>query len=161
MAGITMILTISGFVFAQQTQRLPVTVHLPTSAAIDVARLLARDLGYPIDKYPKRYFFDQVTGGDGKPLTFGYVAISFWSGAQPINHFEINESTGQIVDDVACEVFDFPNLKPFQHEQQGLSGARPETIEELLGDGRFPCEKLTIVNRPVVPNAKPASGEQK
>jgi hypothetical protein len=161
-AGVTMILIIpSALIFAQQTQRLPVTVHLPTSVAIDVARLLARDLGYPIDKYPKRYFFDQVNGDDGKALVLGYANILFWGGGHPIDGFQINESTGQIVGTLSCEVFDFPNLKSFQHEQQALSGVRSKTTQELLDEGKIPCERLTLVNRPVVPNAKPASDRKK
>jgi len=139
--------------FMQPQQSLPITVHLPTSEAIDVARQLARDLGYPLDQHPKVYFFDQLTGEDGKPSFAGYVSIGFYGDGHPIYHFEINESTGQVVDSVTCKVFDFPNLRAFQQAQQKLSGSLPRTGRQLIDE--IGCDKLTVVEKRVIPNAKP------
>jgi hypothetical protein len=108
-----MLTTILGFLFFFQPQP-PRSVHLPTSDAIDVARKVARDLGYPINRYPNLFFFDVPTTEGGKPLIAGYTSISFWSKTQPINHFDINDRTGQVVDATICAVFDFPDLRAFQ-----------------------------------------------
>jgi hypothetical protein len=148
-----MLTTILGFLFFFVPQPLQ-AVHFPTSDAIDVARKVARDLGYPIDRDPNLYFFDVVRTEGGKPLIAGYTAISFWSSAHPIQHFEINEQTGQVVDDTSCEVFDFPDLRAFQRARQRLTGSRPSTIEELAN--QVGCDKLTVIRKPVVPSAKSA-----
>jgi hypothetical protein len=141
--------TILAFLLLFQQQRTPPTVHLPTSDAIDVARQLARDLGFPIDRYRKLYFFDVLTAEGGKPWFAGYTSIGFYGNGQPINHFEINERTGQVVDSTTCQVFDFPDLRVFQIGQQQLSGSRPRTTKELMEE--IGCDELTVVRRPVVP----------
>ncbi len=151
--SLTMLTTILGLLFFFQSQP-PQAVHFPTSDAIDVARKVARDLGYPIDRNRNLYFFDVVKTEGGKPLIAGYTAVSFWSSAHPIQHFEINERTGQVVDDTSCEVFDFPDLRTFQRARQQLTGARPSTIAELANE--VGCDALTVVRKPVVPSAKSA-----
>ncbi len=128
-----------------QQQSFSAEVHLPTSDAIDVARKLARDLGFPIDRYPKLYFFDMLP-----PSFAGYVSITFYGNGHPLNHFEINEKTGQVVDNVICQMFDFPDLRVFQRTQQRLSGARAKTTGELMDE--IGCDKLTLVQNPVMPS---------
>jgi hypothetical protein len=139
--------------FLEPQRSLPITVHLPTSEAIDVARQLARDLGYPLDRHPSLYFFDQLTGEGGKPSFAGYVSIGFYGGGHPISHFEINEATGQVVDSVTCKLFEFPGLRAFQQAQQKLSGSPPRTSKQLMDE--IGCDKLIVVGKRVVPNAKP------
>ncbi len=151
--SISMVTTILGLSFFFQPQP-PQAVHFPTSDAIDVARSVARDLGYPIDRYRNLYFFDVVTAEGGKPLIAGYTAISFWSAAHPLQHFKINERTGQVVDDTSCEVFDFPDLKVLERARQRLTGSRPSTTEELANE--IGCDKLTVIRKPVVPSTKSA-----
>jgi hypothetical protein len=143
---------IAVFLFFQQQQSPPDAVHLPTSVAIDVARKLARDLGYPLDRYPKLYFFDAPTTKDGKSWFPGYVSIGFFGNGHPIYHFDINEKTGQIVDSTICKVFDFQDLGVFQRAQQQLSGSRPRTTEELMDE--IGCDQITVVRKPDVPSTK-------
>jgi len=121
-----------------------------------VARKLARDLAYPIDRYPKLYYFDMLTKEDGKPWFPGYVSIVFFGNDHPIHSFDINEQTGQIVDSLICQVFEFPDLKAFQREHQKLSGSRPRTTDELMDE--IHCDQLTVVRKPVVP--KPTKATQ-
>jgi hypothetical protein len=142
--------------FFQQPQP-PAAVHMPTSEAIDVTRKLARDLGYPIDRYAKVYFFDELAAEGGTPLYPGYISIGFYGNGQPINHFAINEKTGQIVDSTVCETFDFPDLRVFQRAQQHMSGSRPRTTEELMDD--IGCDRLPVVRRPVTYNRRPTVGK--
>jgi hypothetical protein len=151
--SLNMLTTILGFLLFFQPLP-PQAVHFPTSDAIDIARKVARDLAYPIDRYPNLYFFDVVTTEGGKPLIAGYTAISFWSAAHPMQHFEINERTGQVVDATICEVFDFPDLRIFQRARQQLTRARPSTTEELANE--IGCDELTLVRKPVVPSTKSA-----
>jgi hypothetical protein len=129
----------------------PVSVHMPTSEVIDVARMLARDLGYPLDRYPKVYSFDLLSA-EGRHA--GYISIGFYANGHPINYLDINETTGQIVTSMTCKVFDFPDLSVFQRAHQRLSGARPRTTEELMED--INCDHLTVVRESEVPNSKPA-----
>jgi hypothetical protein len=130
-----------------QPQSPPVEVHLPTSVAIDTARKLVKDLGYPIDRYPSLYFFDALP-----PSFTGYVSIGFYGNGHPIHHFEINEKTGQVVDSVVCEIYDFPDLRVFQRTQQQLSGSRAMTTEELMDE--IGCQKLKVVRSSVAPSQR-------
>jgi hypothetical protein len=172
-----MLTTILGFLFFFQAQP-PRSMHLPTSDVIDVARKVARDLGYPIDRSPNLFFFDVVTAEGGKPL---------FAGPHPINHFEINERTGQIVDADMCAIFDFPDLRAFQRARvypvprqvlqirvcdrnlrsssilgssrrvrraQQVTGSRPGTTQELAN--AIGCDGLKVVRKPVVPSTKSA-----
>jgi len=145
---LTMFATILGLLFFFHPQP-PPAVHFPTSDAIDLARMVARDLGYPIDRYANLYFFDLVTTQGGKKLIAGYTAISFWSAAHPLQHFEINERTGQVVDDTSCEIFDFSDLRAFQKARQQITGSRPGTTKELAS--QVGCDRLTVVRKAVVP----------
>jgi len=79
---------IAALLFFQQQQS-PSAVHMPTSDAIDVARKLARDLGYPIDRYAQLYFFDVLTN-KGMPaftlrmiLQGSFQAFAVLSSTQP------------------------------------------------------------------------------
>jgi len=147
-----MLSTVLGLLFFFPPQT-PQSVHLATSDAIDIVRKVARDLGFPIDRYPNLYFFDVVTAEGGKPLFAGYTSIGFY-GKQPINHFQINERTGQIVDADLCTTYDFPNLRAFQRTRQQLSGSRPSTTKELANE--IGCDDLTVVRKPVVPGTRSA-----
>ena len=125
------------------------SMHLPTSDAIDVARRLARDLGYPIDQSPRRFFFDLATGEGGQPLIAGYTTVGFFGDPQPIHHFAINEQSGQIVDADLCALFDFPDLRAFARRRRQLSGARARTADELARE--IGCDALKGVRTPMVP----------
>ena len=138
------IFTIIGMCLYLQIQH-PEPVHFATSDAIDVARLIARDLGYPIDKDRGMFYFDLLLNANGRPMFKGYTSIGFYADVRPIYHFEINESTGQVVDATVCAVFDVPSLKPFEKSRRRLTGARPRTLDELSDD--VGCDKLRIVRK--------------
>jgi len=108
---------------------------------------LVKDLGYPIDRHPRLYFFDALP-----PSFTGYVSIGFYGNGHPIHHFEINEKTGQVVDSVVCEIYDFPDLRVFQRTQQQLSGSRAMTTEELMDE--IGCQKLKVVRSSVAPSQR-------
>jgi hypothetical protein len=147
---------LAALLLLQIQQPPPVSVHMPTSEVVDVARMLAKDLGYQLDRYPKLYSFDLLSTGGGHA---GYISIGFYASGHPIHYFDINETTGQVVDSMTCKAFDFPDLRVFQDTHQRLSGSRPRATEELMGD--INCDRLTIVRNAEVPDPKSPATAQK
>ena len=110
-----------------------VTVHIATSDAIDFARMIARDEGYDVKKTTV-YTFDLLSGPGGQPFHQGYTAIGFDINGDPRNLIVINNNTGQAIDYNTCEIFDYPDLKPFQERIMHLSKAKKKTAQELADD---------------------------
>jgi len=123
-----------------------VTVHIPTSNAIDYARMIARDEGYDVSRTTV-YTFDLLSGSGGQPFHPGYTAIGFEINADPRNLIVINNSTGQAIDYNTCEVFDYPDLKPFQEGIMHLSKAKRKTAQELADD--VGCSSPKVLSKPV------------
>jgi hypothetical protein len=121
-------------------------VFVPTSAALDVAEKVARDLGYAIsDK--KMYFFDLTTTAEGKAVVPGYVTFGFYGNSNILNQISINESTGQVVDSLNCIVFDFPDLQSFQQELRREAGTQPLSEADLAKS--IGCESVERRAKPV------------
>ncbi|MFI5176596.1 MAG: hypothetical protein ACHQKY_17180 [Terriglobia bacterium] len=123
-----------------------VTVHITTSDAIDFARMIARDEGYDVAK-TTIYSFDLLSGSGGNPFLQGYTTISFDINANPRNLIAINNSTGQAVDYNTCEIFEYPDLKPFQDRILQLSKAKRRTPQELANDAG--CSSPKVLTNPV------------
>jgi hypothetical protein len=124
----------------------PAILHITTSDAIDFARMIARDEGYDVTK-TSVYSFDLLTGSGGKPFLQGYTAIGFDITGNPRNLLTINNSTGQVIDYNTCEIFEYPDLKPFQERIAHLSKARRKTAQELADDAG--CRSPTVLTNPV------------
>ena len=122
------------------------TVFLPTSAALDVAEKVARDMGYAISN-KKMYFFDITTTADGKAAVPGYVTFGFYGNSNILNQISINESTGQVVDSLNCISFDFPDLKSFQQELRREAGVQPLSEGDLAKS--IGCESLEHRTKPI------------
>jgi hypothetical protein len=123
-----------------------VSVHMATSDAIDFARLIAHDEGNDVTK-TRIYSFDLIEGEDGKPLVQGYVTIGFDINGSHRNLIAISESTAQAIDVNTCEVFDYPDLKPFQDWIIRLSEAHKRTPQELATD--VGCSNPAVLTTPV------------
>jgi len=123
-----------------------VTVHVTASDAIDLARMIARDEGYDVAKTTV-YSFDLLSGSEGKPFLQGYTTISFDINANPRNLIAINNNTGQAIDYNTCEIFDYPDLKPFQERVVHLSKAKRKTAQELADDAG--CSSPKVLTNPV------------
>ena len=123
-----------------------VTVHITTSDAIDFARMIARDEGYDVTK-TSVYSFDLLSGSGGQPFLQGYTTISFQINANPRNLIAINNNTGQAIDYNTCEIFDYPDLKPFQERIIHLSKAKRKAAEELADDAG--CSSPKVLTNPV------------
>lgn len=123
-----------------------VTVHITTSDAIDFARVIARDEGYDVAK-TSVYSFDLLSGSGGQPFLQGYTAVSFDINANPRNLIAINNNTGQAIDYNTCEIFDYPDLKPFQEGIMHLSKAKRKTAQELADDAG--CSSPKVLTKPV------------
>ncbi len=134
-------------------------VHLTTSQAVDYARAIARDEGYDVT-HSGIYTFDLLTGDCGAPVVRGYVALGFDILGSSRNMIVINLRTGQTLDYTTCEVFDFPDLKPFRDSVRDITGAKLMTPEELAK--QVGCGKLEVLKTPVpvVPlDTKPGAGK--
>lgn len=127
-----------------QTER--IIVHIPTSDAIDFARMIARDEGYDV-RDTKVYYFDLLMTQDGKPLLQGYTSIGFDINGYHRNTISINDRTGQAIDMFSCEVFDYPDLRPFQENIIHLSKAKRKSTQELADDAG--CRSPKVQNKPV------------
>jgi hypothetical protein len=127
-------------------QNQPVTVHITTSDAIDLARMIARGEGYDVTKTIV-YSFDLLTGPEGKPFLQGYTTIDFDINGDERNLIGINDSTGQTIDYNTCEIFDYPDLKPFQEQIIHLTKAARKTPQQLADD--VGCDPPRVLDRPV------------
>jgi hypothetical protein len=123
-----------------------VIVHITTSDAIDYARKIARDEGFDVTK-TNIYSFDQISASEGKPFVEGYTTVSFDINASPENVIVISNSTGQAIDYNTCEIFDYPDLRPFQGRMVHLSNARKKTAQELADD--VGCTSPKVLSKPV------------
>jgi hypothetical protein len=128
------------------SQQRPPIVFIPTSDAIDLARLIAHDEGYDVTK-TSIYFFDLLTSTEGKPFIEGYTAVGFYINGNPRNLIVINNKTGQALDFNTCEVFDYPDLKSFQDGITRSSKAKRKTPQELARDAG--CGTPNVLTKPV------------
>jgi hypothetical protein len=123
-----------------------VIVHITTSDAVDLARMIARDEGYDV-RDTKVYYFDLLETRDRKTLLKGYTSIGFYINGNIRSTISISETTGQTVDMNSCEVFDYPDLKPFQQQMIRLSKAKMKTAQELADDAG--CTSPEVLTTPV------------
>jgi hypothetical protein len=123
-----------------------IIMHITTSDAVDIARMIARDEGYDI-KNTRMYYFDLLTGPDGKPFFAGYTTIGFYINSQIRSSISINNLTGQTIDMDTCEVFEYPDLIPFENEVLRSSKSKRKTVQELAGD--VGCTPPLILNKPI------------
>ncbi len=122
---------------------------IPTSDAVDVARMVAEGLGYSLADRTK-YFFDIIPGEKGAPLFPGYVTIGFYWNSNTVDAISINVNTGQVLDINMCKVFEYPQIKKFELRVKRGSGAPPLSIEEL--QRQTGCESLKRLS---VPRTRP------
>jgi hypothetical protein len=123
-----------------------VIMPILTSDAIDVARMIARDEGYDVTKTTV-YYFQELTNSEGKPFLPGYTSIGFDINGNARNLISINNSTGQAIDFNTCEVFDYPDLKPFQERTIRLNKAKRRTPQELADE--VGCSSPKVLSKPV------------
>ena len=129
-----------------QGQSKPVMVHITTSDAVDLARKIARNEGYDVTK-TNVYSFDLLTSSGGKPFQQGYTAIGFDINGNPRNLILISDTTGQMIDYNTCEIFNYPDLRPFQEQMVRLSKAKRKTAQELADD--VGCSSPKVLTHPV------------
>src|SRR3954466_8927675 len=122
-----------------------IIMHIPTSEAIRVAQTIAKNEGYDVRNTGK-YYFD-VLGSTEKPLLAGYVSIGFYINGSIRSSISISETTGQAFDMDSCEIFDYPDLRPFQDRILRLSKARRKTPQELADE--VGCSPPRVLTKPV------------
>jgi hypothetical protein len=108
--------------------------------------MIARDEGYDVTR-TRVYSFDLLTGSQGESFLQGYTSIGFSINGNPRNQITISNSTGQAIDYNTCEIFAYPDLKPFQEQMIRLSKAKRKTAQELADD--VGCSSPKVLTRPV------------
>lgn len=122
-----------------------VIVHITTSDAIDLARAIARDEGYDVANTAV-YSFDLLTSSNGKPFLPGYTTIRFDINGNARNVIAISDRTGQTIDYNTCEIFDYPDLQPFQERMLRLSKAKKKSAQGMADDAG--CSSPRMLNKP-------------
>ena len=113
--------------------------HLPASQVNDIATILAHDEGWPLSD--PDYTLDPM-----KPdVDDGFDSIGVYKKAHLVRMYSINRTTGDIVDFMrGCDVFQFPDLKPFQAQIRSATHSPGLTPEQLAA--KAGCPNLAIVN---------------
>jgi hypothetical protein len=146
MSVVKIISTLLALLVLPMTQGQSVIVHIPTSDAIDLARMIAKDEGYNVSD-TKVFSFDLLMTNDGKPLLQGYTSIGFYINGDPRNTISFNNMTGQAIDMFSCEVFDYPEVRSFQEDMIRLSKVKRKTAQELADDAG--CSSPKVLTNPV------------
>lgn len=124
-----------------------IIVHIPTSDALVIAQKVARDEGYDISD-TRMYFFDSLDSG-GQHLAQGYTSMGFYINGSIRSSISINETTGQVLDTVSCELFDYPDLRSFQERILRASKVNRKTPGELADE--VGCPSLKVLTTPISP----------
>jgi hypothetical protein len=135
---------LAAIVFFLQSPSSAPSIFVPTSDVIDIARKIARDQGFPIERH-KLFYFDLMRREDGSPRLPGYVSVGFYGNDRLILDISINEKTGQVVDTTHCFLFEYPDLAAFGRAQRRASHAKALTREEL--EATLGCESLKASDR--------------
>ena len=125
---------------------LPIIMPIPTSDAIDIARIIAKNEGYDI-KNSQINYFELIAGHEGKPFVEGYTTIAFYISGNSRNLIAINNITGQAIDYNTCEVFDYPDLYSFQETLLLNNKTKKKSPQELARD--MGCGPPVIRNKPI------------
>jgi hypothetical protein len=131
-------------------QAKPELIHIMTSDALKVAEIIARNEGYDI-RDTKLYSFDSLDL-QGRRLLEGYTSIGFYINGNVRSGISISETTGQALDMTTCEIFDYPELRPFQEQIMRLSKAKRKTPRELADD--VGCGRPRVLTKPISPAKK-------
>ena len=129
---------------APQAKAKAITVYIPASDALMVAQIVARNEGYDI-RNTKMYSFDTLDCP--APLVEGYRSIGFYINGNVRSGISISETTGQAFDMTTCEIFDYPELRPFQKDIMRLTKVKRKTPQELADD--VGCGRPRVLTRPV------------
>ena len=126
-----------------------VIVNIPTSDALMVAQIIASNEGYDI-RNTKRYYFEALDCP--KPLLEGYTSMGFSISGQARSSISINNDTGQALDMNSCEIFDYPELRPFQEDIMRLTKVKRKTPQELADD--VGCGRPRVLTKAIPPVRK-------
>ncbi|WP_250633674.1 hypothetical protein [Pinirhizobacter soli] len=120
------------------SQNTPAVLELPTSEEMRLTGLVAKHFDIP-RKFGRPYYYDLKGAPDG----YKSVGVYMGNWANVVD-FMIDEQTGQIINPDTCEVYDFPNVRPFKKELQAQYLTHDLTPNELA-DG-VGCENPKVVH---------------
>ena len=120
------------------------SVDIETSDMVDVARVIAHDEGFDVGNHHV-YTFEMGPSPDN--MVLGYTAIAFFINGSIANTIIISKTTGQAMDMNGCEIFDYPDLKPFQDEIMRITKAKRKTPQQMAKDAE--CENPQVLAKPI------------
>lgn len=121
------------------------SVHIPNSTAVDYVRMIARDKGYNVND--KDLFSVDALGTEERPFLKGYTSLAFYGNGQINIGVSINNRTGQAIDAVTCQIFDYPDLQPFQNELMRVTKTPKMSPQQLADDAG--CDNPEVLTKPV------------
>ena len=151
MRKLSSVLLLAMFLFSSLQSQVLVR-RIPDSDAIDLARIIARDEGYDLGIQTIEYSFIMARDSQCKPLVFGYTSVIFNIDASARNLIGINDSTGQAIEMNTCEVFDYPNVIPFQKQTMRINRTKRKTAQELADD--VDCGIPKILTKQALPTKR-------
>lgn len=120
------------------------SVYIETSDMVDVARIIAHDEGFDVSNHDV-YTFDMGPSPDN--MVLGYTAIAFFINGSIANTIIVSKTTGQAMDMNDCEIFDYPDLKPFQDQIMRITRAKRKTPQQMARDAE--CENPQVRTKPI------------
>ena len=132
------------FSFLVLAQRVQDMAGLLTSDVIDYARAIVRDNGYNV---ADTGVYQLYVNTPRDSLVRGYTTIHVLEHSHPIYIIMLNDSTGQTIDFNWCQVFDYPDLKPWQDRVLRATNAKPKTPQELARE--VGCSDPKVLSKPV------------
>ncbi|GEM_PF-5088485 len=131
-------------------------MFFPTSDVVKIAQIIARNEGFDVGN-EDLYYFDIKPMERITPMVRGYVTIGFFVNDHGTNFISISETTGQTIDIIGCEVFDYPELQKYQRRVMDILKTKKKTPQELADD--VECTGPVVLTRAVpivkVPQRRP------
>ncbi|MGA7675155.1 MAG: hypothetical protein WCA78_08930 [Rhizomicrobium sp.] len=121
-----------------------ISVDIETSDMVDVARMIAHDEGFDVGNH---HVYTFEIGPSPDTMVLGYTAIGFYINGSIANTIIVSKTTGQAMDMNGCEIFDYPDLKPFQDEIVRITKAKRKTPQQMAKDAE--CENPQVLTKPI------------
>jgi len=121
-----------------------VAYFIPTSEAVRIGWMAARDEGYALQKQSE-WYLDELRAKDGKEPYDGYTSIALYraDSASPIRSYAIRIETGDVIDPEDCLLFRYADLMAFRSKITRDSGAKVVTPSDIASE--VGCKTLKIL----------------
>lgn len=115
------------------------TQFIPTSTALDMARIVVRAEGFDLsDK--SQFYFDLLPATAGKPEQGKTVTVQFYWHDDLNQVIAIDEPSGWALDTWNCKVFDYPALRRYRTANAPIAAA-VAALKAQSDCGKFTVER--------------------